>query len=194
MRCLSTKSIPLQWLILTGRAPRSPYGSVATKARRTACEQDIDYSPYGGQENGYCPPLNTISSPAKNVISDRMFEMHVLSELVDVERGGNKITNWIGYCASRQEYDGILLFGARALDATEFRHLVDTYQNESRGFSIVDLCFNQMRKSDSLSNLVILRRKSAAPNKAISHERFRVATKSLFWQTSRGDLPAHDFR
>jgi hypothetical protein len=89
------------------------------------------------------------------VIPEKWLEIQVLAELVNVERGGNKVTDWVGYWARRQGYDGVLFFGARSLNATEYREIVDTQPNETCGFSNVDLCFNAMRKSNDLVNLVV---------------------------------------
>lgn len=90
-------------------------------------------------------------------ISERHFLMEVLSHLVDLSQGGNDFTSYVGYWASRKGYDGILFFGARALQTyPDLRRQIDEGADETMGFNTAGYYFRDMRKKPDLMNLVML--------------------------------------
>jgi len=95
---------------------------------------------------------------AKNVITnlDEITLMRILSAFVSPERGGNKITDFIGCWARQQGYEGILFFGARALESdSELCSQIDDGRDDSMMGPIVHGCFYRMRRQPELKNLVL---------------------------------------
>jgi hypothetical protein len=50
------------------------------------------------------------------ILPDETYFMEILSALTDESTsGGNTLTNYAGFWAQKQGYDGVMFFGARAL-------------------------------------------------------------------------------
>lgn len=74
----------------------------------------------------------------------------MLSELVERGNGGNVITDYLGYQASREGYDGILFFSARVLHQAD----IDRMDRDLEGYS-AGPWFYERRKDPRLLNVVI---------------------------------------
>ena len=89
-------------------------------------------------------------------ISERHFLVTILSWLTDSSRGGVPFTDYIGHWASRNGYDGILFFGARALEANpSLKWYIDNGSDDGMAGPIVHGYFFDMRKTSDLKNLVV---------------------------------------
>jgi hypothetical protein len=89
-------------------------------------------------------------------ISSRHFFVTVLSRLTDATRGGVPLTDFLGRWAMRNGYDGILFFGARALQGNpELKSYIDHGADEQMAGPVVHGYFYDMRQDDNLKNLVV---------------------------------------
>jgi hypothetical protein len=90
------------------------------------------------------------------LIDERAYLPTVLSWLIDeTEPGGNALTNYLGFWAQREGYDGILFFGARAFKSfPEFHDWITHGNEESFGQNIAYDYFHRMRRSYDLMNIV----------------------------------------
>ena len=91
------------------------------------------------------------------VISDDTYLVEILSLLTDESKsGGNLLTDYIGYWAQNQGYDGIMFFGARALKSDPEFWFQIRHGNGDRSIfagKTYDL-FEQLRRSYDLINVV----------------------------------------
>jgi hypothetical protein len=95
-----------------------------------------------------------ISNPEK--ISDRHFFVTILSYLTDDSKGGVPFTDFVGNWASRNGYEGLLFFGARALAQHSYlKQYIDTGSDDGMMGPVVYTYLKDMRKNAALKNLVI---------------------------------------
>jgi hypothetical protein len=82
--------------------------------------------------------------------------MTLLSYLVGHEKGGNAFRDFVGYWAHREGYDGILFFGARALESDpRLLWQIHHGQDEDMTGTYAHGYFTDMRRRPDLKNLVI---------------------------------------
>jgi hypothetical protein len=80
--------------------------------------------------------------------------LQLLRMLVEIEEGGGRYTNQIGHLACRAGYQGILFFGARAIEPV--REMINYGYNDDRmGLVTVHQKFREWRREPSFKNLVI---------------------------------------
>jgi len=79
--------------------------------------------------------------------------LYVLDTVVDVEQGGNAVTDMIGRWAFDNGYMGIMYFSARTID--EFRDMISSRQDFQAGVSVGQWVFNGLRDRMSTMNLAI---------------------------------------
>jgi len=83
------------------------------------------------------------------VVSRSYYTM--LQELIEQQKGGNAITDYLGWWAKRSGYDGILFFSARALKQAATYN----YNRNLEGLTY-QAAFYEMRKDPRLLNVVFL--------------------------------------
>jgi hypothetical protein len=89
-------------------------------------------------------------------ISDRHFFVTILSWLTDDSQGGIPFTDFIGHWASRNGYEGLLFFGARALAQNDYlKQYIDTGADDGMMGSVIYSYLKDMRKKNDLKNLVM---------------------------------------
>jgi len=101
------------------------------------------------------------------VLPDETYLVELLSALTDESKGGgNALTNWIGYWAQTQGYDGILFFGARALKSHPELWFQIRHGRGDRGLfsGLTYLYFEQLRRSYDLINVVYFSGANVATN------------------------------
>jgi hypothetical protein len=122
------------------------------------------------------------------------FFMGTLSHLLASERGGNGLTDYIGCKALRDEYDGVLFFGARALQAfPDLEWQIFKRRDIGMGIPLVPSIFYEMRKEHSLKNLVVFSGR-VLTTKIL---RYRMPPNdyvdNLYFGTDAATLPGDDF-
>ena len=115
--------------------------------------------------------------------------LRMVSEFLDADRGGNLITDQVGYWASRSKYNGVLFFSAGSLNQFPDLHSdVRDGRDFITGVPIVDLVLDLMRRELSLPNLVVfsgsklttrIRRYSVYSGPYAENLYFDVATAAL---------------
>lgn len=89
-------------------------------------------------------------------ISDRHFLVTILSFLIDPSKGGTGFTDYLGHWAYRAGYDGILFFGARAIDSVpNFKDYIENGADDGMAGPLVHGYFHEMRRREDLKNLVM---------------------------------------
>lgn len=79
--------------------------------------------------------------------------MALLRVAVDVPKGGNSMTDAIGWWAQNQGYKGLLFFGARAIEP--YRDAVDNEGDMQAGIYTAGCHFADLRADTSTTNLVV---------------------------------------
>jgi hypothetical protein len=89
-------------------------------------------------------------------ISARHFLVTILSFLTDSAKGGTPFTDFVGHWASREGYDGILFFGARAIDGVSgLREYINGGADEGMAGPVVHGYFTEMRQNNDVKNLAV---------------------------------------